>query len=192
MENPFEPVAEPVTAVIVRRVKPARMLDFEAWTRGMIPIARQFEGFLGTNVIRPPDSAHPEYVMVARFDTFEHLKAFMASSEREEYLQKSEGMTVGEMSVQELDGFESFFSLPGAPVPSAPPARYKIAILTILGLYPPLLLISTLIAAVFHGLPRPLLVLFSLLVLVPLMTHFIMPWITRLFHFWLYPKTAAR
>jgi hypothetical protein len=192
MENAFAPVSDPVTAVIVRRVKPDRTLDFEAWASGMIPVARQFDGFLGTNVIRPRDSAHPEYVMVARFDTVDHLKTFMASREREEYLQKSEDMTEGEMSVQELHGFESFFTLPGTPVASAPPARYKMAILTILGLYPPLLLISTLIAAVFHGLPRPLLVLFSLLVLVPLMTYAVMPWITRLFQFWLYPKNAAR
>lgn len=188
MENKGEPQSEPVTALIARVVKPEYLQEFEGWITGMNQIARQFNGFLGVNVIRPHDAVHPEYVIVVRFDDYEHLRAFMTSVERKEYLRKSERMTIGEMTVQETQGFESFFTLPDHPGTSVKPAMYKMAILTILALYPPLLGLSTLFAALFHGLPRPLLILLTLTVLVPIMTYFIMPWVTRLFRFWLYPS----
>ena len=190
MENNGESHPEFVTALIVRTIKPECWPDFEEWVKGMHQVAMKFEGFQGSNVIRPRDHAHPEYVIVARFDTYEHLRAFMTSVERAEYAKKSEPMTMSADSVQEMHGFDSFFSLPDLPASAGAPAKYKMAILTIMGLYLPLLGISTFIAAIFRGFPRPLLVLFTLLVMVPLMTYFLMPWITRLFRFWLYPKTS--
>jgi len=191
MKNDDKLKAEPVTAVILRSVKPGCMEEFEMWASGMTQVACNFQGFLGTHVIRPRDIFHPEYVIVVQFDNVNHLDTFMASKERAEYLKKSEKMTVGEMSIQEVHGFESFFSLPDHSKRSPAPARYKMAVLTILALYPLLLLISTLIASIFHGLPRSLLILFTLIVLVPIMTYFIMPWTTRLFRFWLYPEVSS-
>jgi len=191
MKNDDMPDVEPVTAVILRSVKPGCMEEFEMWASGMTQIACNFQGFLGTHVIRPRDIFHPEYVIVVQFDNVNHLETFMTSTERAEYLKKSEKMTVGEMSIQEVHGFESFFSLPDHSGHPSAPARYKMAVLTILALYPLLLLFSTIIASIFQGLPRPLVILFTLIVLVPIMTYFIMPWTTRLFRFWLYPKESS-
>jgi len=190
MANITELPAEPVTALIVRQVKPDRFDDFEAWANGMTPIVSKFTGFLGTNVIRPRDKTHPEYVIVARFDTYDHLRAFLSSPEREEYLRLSNEMTTGEMVVQETHGFASFFTLPDQRTASNVPAKYKMALLTILALYLPLLAISTLVARLFPALPRPVLVLISLSILVPIMTWLIMPWITWVFRRWLFPKTG--
>jgi antibiotic biosynthesis monooxygenase (ABM) superfamily enzyme len=192
MDNDVELRSEPVTALIVRQVKPDRFVEFETWANGMTPIVSKFQGYLGTDVIRPRDKMHPEYVIVARFDNYENLRAFLKSAEREEYLKESAEMTVGEMVVQETHGFASFFSLPDQPSTTAVPAKYKMAILTILALYLPLLGISTLVAIIFRGLPRPLLLLLSLCVLVPIMTWFIMPWTTWLFRRWLFPKVGIR
>ena len=128
---------------------------------------------------------------MVRFAEYDHLKAFMASGEREEFLKKSEPMVTREMSVQEMHGLDSFFTLPDHSSPSITPARYKMAILTFLVLYPSLLFLNPLITAIFRGFPRPLLILFSLIVLVPFMTYFLMPWVTRLFRFWLYPKAVT-
>ena len=114
----------------------------------------------------------------------------MTSAEREEYLRKSAEMTVGEMMVKETHGLAAFFTLPGDPSTSNVPPKYKMAILTILVLYLPLLGISTLTAILFRGLPRPLLLLISLCVLVPIMTWFLMPWTTWLFRRWLFPKAG--
>jgi len=190
MDNNSESLSEPITALIVRTVRQDRLQDFEDWIGGMNQIARKFKGFLGVNIIRPVNSAHLEYVIIVRFDDYENLRSFMTSTEREDYLRKSEPMTVGELSVQEMSGMESFFTLPETQKVSIAPPKYKMAILTILVLYPTLLGLSTLIAFIFHGFPRPLLILITLIVLVPIMTYFIMPWVTRLFRFWLYPKNV--
>ncbi len=182
---------EPVTTLIVRLVKPDRMNDFEQWLAGMNQVVKGFEGHLGTDLIRPRDHSHPEYVIVVRFDNYEHLRAWMGSTERERWLKRSEEMTVGEMHVQEAHGFEPWFTLPDRSVPSVAPARYKMALLTVLALYPPLLALSTVLSYLLHDWPRPLVMFFNVLLLVPAMTYFIMPWMTRLFRSWLYPGAAA-
>jgi antibiotic biosynthesis monooxygenase (ABM) superfamily enzyme len=188
MENTGELQPDIVTALIVRRVRPEHLEEFENWVLGMNHVVGKFEGFLGSNVIRPQDPINPEYVIVARFDRYDHLRSFMMSPEREEYIKKSEPLTIGEPSIQEMHGFESFFTLPDHPSYPNSPAKYKMTILTIITLYPLLLGISTILAIIFHGIPRPILILITLLILVPNVTFFIMPWVTRIFKFWLYPK----
>ncbi len=92
---------------------------------------------------------------------------------------------------QVVMGFEGFLGAdlihPRDHPPSVAPAKYKTAILTILALYPPLLALSTLLSYVLPGWPRALLVLLNVLLLVPTMTYYIMPWVTRQFRSWLYP-----
>jgi len=187
-----ESISEPITALIERTVKPDRLQDFENWISEMNQIARQFEGFLGVNIIRPIDKIHFEYVFVVRFDVFEHLRFFMKSQEREKHLQKSESMTIGELSVQEISGLESFFALPEIQNNSLALPKYKMAILTILVLYLTLLGLSPIIAYLFRGFPRPLLILITVTDLVPIMTYIIMPWVTRLFRFWLFPTKVMK
>ncbi len=169
---------EPVTAVFVRDVKPDRMSDFEEWAEGIIQAVRRFDGYLGADVIRPGDHSHPEYVIVLRFDEYEQLRTWMGSKVREEWLKKSEELTIGETYIQEAHGFEPWFTLPDHSASSVPPARYKMALITILAIYPPLLVVSTILSSVLQGWPRALLILLSVLILVPAMTYFIMPWMT--------------
>jgi len=191
MENEGKSSLEPVTVMLVRNIKPGRQNDFEEWIKGVNRVVRGFEGYLGTDLIRPRNHSHPVYVIVLRFDHYEHLSAWMGSKEREEWLRKSEDMTIGEIHSQEAHGFQPWFTLPDHPGALNSPARYKMALLTILALYPPLLALSTLISSLLRGWPRPLLMLLTLLLLVPTMTYFIMPWMTRLFRSWLYPEAAT-
>jgi hypothetical protein len=183
---------EPVTIVLVRNVKPDRRNDFEEWARGMSQVVRGFEGYLGTDFIRPGDHSHPEYVIVVRFDRYEHLRAFMESAQREEWLKKSEDMMIGEMDTREAHGFQPWFTLPDRSPGLIPPAKYKMVVVTLLALYPSLLVLSTLISSLLHGWPRPFLMLITVLLLVPVMTYTLMPWMTRPFRFWLYPQAAPK
>lgn len=191
MKKEGQSSSDPVTALIVRNVKMERIKEFEEWALEMNQVVKGFEGYLGTDIIRPRDHSHPEYVIVVRFDKYEHLKAFMESTQREEWLKKSEEMTVGKMYVQEAQGFTPWFVLPDSSLPLVTPPKYKMALLTILALYPSLLILSTLLSYLFHAWPRPLLMLLTVLILVPIMTYYIMPLMTRLFRFWLYPKDTA-
>ena len=184
--------SEPVTMLLVRTVKPDRLIDFDEWVQGVKQVIRQFEGYLGTDIIRPRDHTHPEYVIMARFDSYEHLRAWMTSKEREELLKKSQDLTIGEAHVQEAHGFEPWFTLPERTVASTPPPKYKMALLTMLAIYPSLLALGTLLSYLLPTWPRALLILLNVILLVPLMTYYIMPWMTRLFRTWLYPETSLK
>ena len=152
MENNGNEPLEPVTAMIVRTVRPGKGDEFEAWVEVMRPVVMKFPGFLGTDVIRPRGSANSEYVIVVRFDNYDHLRVFMESAERAEIIKLSEPLTMGEPSIQEAHGFTSFFSLPGQPSAAVVPAKYKMAILTLLALYVPL---AGHQHSRSHDLPRP-------------------------------------
>jgi antibiotic biosynthesis monooxygenase (ABM) superfamily enzyme len=115
----------------------------------------------------------------------------MSSKERGELLQKSEAMTIGETHVQEAHGFEPWFTLPERSAVLTPPPRYKMALLTILAIYPSLLVLSTLLSYLLPHWPRALLILVNVILLVPAMTYYIMPRMTQLFRTWLYPKAAT-
>ncbi|MEE9215866.1 MAG: antibiotic biosynthesis monooxygenase [Anaerolineales bacterium] len=183
--------SEPVTVVFVRNVRPERIQDFEEWVKGITKAVREFEGYQGADIIRPSDHSHPEYVIVLRFDEYAHLRAWMGSVEREMWVKKSEEMTIGETYIQEAHGFEPWFTLPDHFAATAPPAKSKMALLTILAIYPPLLAVSTILALLMQGWPRFAIILLTVILLVPAMTYYIMPWMTRLFRPWLYPNAAA-
>ncbi len=173
----------------MRVVKPDRVNDFKEWVKSVNNAVKEFEGYLGSDLIRPRDQFHPEYVIVLRFDKYEHLRAWMGSPEREKSVKRLEDMTDGEVH-QKTHGFEPCFILPDPSVSLTPPAKYKMALLTMLAIYPPLLAVSTLIQFLLHGWPRALLILLTVLLLVPAMIYYIMPWVTRLFRSWLYPEAA--
>ncbi len=179
----------PVTAVIARVVRPNRLPDFEEWVKGIDHVVKGFEGYLGTVVIRPRDYFYPEHVIVLRFEEYGYLRTWMGSLERAEWEKRLDTVTTAEIR-QEAHGFEPCFILPDCPGTPTPPAKYKMTVLTILAVYPPLLALSTLIQYLLHGWPRALLILLTVLLLVPAMVYYFMPWMTRLFRSWLYPEAA--
>ncbi len=182
--------AEPqVTALIVFEILPGRMEEFEDWLKGVTQVVKGFEGYKGVDIIRPRDHDHPEYVIVLRFDQYDHLKAWTESPLRAEWLKKSEKLIATTPSFQEAHGFDPWFTLPEHVHATVTPSKFKMSVITIIALYPPLLLLSTLLAALFPEWPKALLLMLSVLILVPTMSYLIMPWMTRLFRFWLYPKT---
>ena len=182
--------AEPqVTALIVFEILPGRTNDFEEWLKDVNQVVKVFEGYKGVDIIRPRDHDHPEYVIILRFEHYHHLKAWTESSERAEWLKKSEEMMATVPSIQEAHGFDPWFTLPEHVHDTVTPSKFKMSVVTIVALYPPLLLLSTLLSALFPGWPKALLLMLSVLILVPTMSYLIMPWMTRLFRGWLYPKT---
>jgi len=71
-----------VTVVTTRRVKPGREADFEVWLEGIGAEAARFPGLVGRRITRPADHDHPEYVIVFKFDSYPHLRAWTESPAR--------------------------------------------------------------------------------------------------------------
>ena len=185
--NPAPGDDPPVTAVASRRVKPGRAREFEEWVSGILAAANEFPGYLGSEVLRPSDNEDDdEYRIVFRFDHASNLHAWENSKERQHWLRESRPLLHEEERVHVLTGLETWFTLPTKPGEPAPP-RYKMAIVTWLAIFPIVTLIFSLFGQWLALLPTLLRTLVFTAVMVTLMTYVVMPRMTRLFSFWLYP-----
>ena len=93
--------------------------------------------------------------------------------------------------IRVITGLETWFTLPSKKQ-IVPPARYKMATITLLALFPAIQLANLTLVPLLELLPLPLpLLLQNLIVtaiLVLLMTYVLMPRMSKLFSQWLYPK----
>jgi antibiotic biosynthesis monooxygenase (ABM) superfamily enzyme len=127
--------SEPVTVIVTRRVKPGCEAKFEAWLEEVHTAATRFPGHSGVSVVRPSDPAHPEYLIVFRFDTQTHLDAWRRSSVRRALFERSAGLAEEPPQERTLGGLETCFALPDGQV-VRPPARWKTWALSSAAIYP--------------------------------------------------------
>ncbi len=139
------------------------------------------------STIRPQDHIHPEYVVILKFDRYNNLKTWLESDVRREWIERLQPLIEKPETIQTLTGLETWFSLPHQPLKS-PPSRYKMALVTWLGVFVTLAIVSRLLAPLLSGLPVLLNQLVTTGLVVALLTYLIMPRLTQLFKRWLYPK----
>lgn len=176
-----------VTAIISHLVRPGREQGYEEWFRGIAADARKFKGHLGVSTIRPDDRAHPEYVVILKFDCYDNLKIWLESDARRYWLDRLQPLIEKPESIQTLTGLEIWFTLPKQPL-KAPPPRYKMALVTWLGVFVTLAVLSRLLAPLLSRLPVLLNQLITTGLVVVCLTYVVMPRLTELFRRWLYPK----
>lgn len=177
-----------VTAIISHVIRPGREQGYEEWFRGITADARAFKGHLGVSTIRPRDHAHPEYVVILKFDCYDNLKTWLESDVRREWVERLQPLIEKPEAIQTLTGLETWFTLPDQPL-KAPPPRHKMAIVTWLGVFVTLAILSRVLAPILSNLPILLNQLITTGLVVALLTYLIMPRLTKLFHNWLYPKS---
>ncbi len=177
----------PITAVASRRVKPGREGEFEEWISGLLSAAHGFPGYLGSNVVRPSGPEDDEYQIVFKFDHASNLKRWEESEERRRWLRKSEDLIKEEPDIRILTGLETWFTLPSREGDPRPP-RYKMTVVTWLAVFPLATAVFMVLDPLIGGVPVVLRTLVFTLIMVSLMTYVVMPRMTRLFSFWLYPK----
>jgi len=183
-----------ITLVISEVVEPNRIQEYEAWTKGINQAASQFDGFLGVEIIRPRDHDYPEYVVIVKFDNYVHFRAWIASPLYRRWMEKSHHLISARSHQHQPNGMELWFTLPRHATPKqAEAAYYKKVILGVLSVYPLILLANLLLNPVLKALPPLLSLLISVTFVSALLTYPVMPWLTKVLSFWLYPsfsKTA--
>jgi uncharacterized protein len=180
----------PATALVTRRVRRGRAKEFERLMAGMQAAAAQFPGHMGGFLIPPEQSEQGCYRMLFAFDTEAHLQDWMQSRERQRWHRRIADVTHAGAATRVLSGLETWFALPAART-SLPPARWKMAIVTWMGIFPLVLLISHTIAPVLGHWIHPLLVaMASTGLITAAMTWVVMPALVPLFANWLYPASA--
>lgn len=182
--------AEPVTVVVMRRVKAGHEADYEAWLARLLEQVTTLTGYLGTTVHRPPTGAPRDYTSVFRFAALEHLQAFEQSELRRRALDDVGAFVEADATWRQLTGLEFWFTAPpGTVVPQ--PSRTRMALLMIVVVYVLVLSIGQLVSAVLGSVPAPLRLLVTIVIEVALMTWVIMPQLTRRLASWIYPKTLT-
>jgi uncharacterized protein len=181
-----------VTVLVTRRVKPGHAQAFETAMRHMIAAASEFPGHLGGHLLPPgsdasdcaglPDTWH----VIFAFDSSESLARWQNSSTRALGLAAVAPHTEGEQQVRQLSGMGYWFAEPQGPA-QTPPPRWKVAVVTWLGICPTVYVLFILLGellAPWPLLPRVMLIT-ALVVLV--MTWLIAPRLTRWLRPWLHP-----
>jgi uncharacterized protein len=177
----------PVTTTVTRRVKPGHEVFYEQFLEGIIAAATRFPGHLSVEVLRPASASEGEYRIVYRFDTGEHLRAWLDSDEHAAWLERAKPHVIGPMRTQFLTGLESWFTLPGRPG-SPPPPPYKMALVTWVTIFPLITVVVLVLDPLLVRLDVVPRLAVTTAVTVPIMTWLVMPRVTRLLRGWLYPR----
>jgi antibiotic biosynthesis monooxygenase (ABM) superfamily enzyme len=165
-----------VTVVFVRRVKPGREADYEAWLPKIVAL-RSSPGFLGFENLRPVKGLQVEHVLLLRFDTEANLHRWEASPERKRWLAESTDFTEHVASIQRIRGLDGWFTTPGTRVSLAPP-KWKMFLVVLTAVF-----VAPMLGAV-PLLPR---LVVTTLLNVALMTWVVMPLLTWALRAWLTP-----
>ncbi|GAA2035056.1 antibiotic biosynthesis monooxygenase [Agromyces tropicus] len=194
---------EPITVSIRREVDPGRIAEATVWVQTGVNLANRYPGFLGSGWVRAGQDSDVWH-MLYRFADEETLEAWERSPERAWWLEMGRGFVRTERAKRRT-GIEGWFDEPAtgsvpavddaAEEPALPPAppRWKQAVSIWLGFFPVNLVFSLLVALLpwWEGVPLALRVLVTTLVLTPIMTYWVLPWVTRMLRSWLVPSPAA-
>jgi len=182
-----EKSAEPVAVLALRTVKHGLEVRFEEELHDFIARSLQTEGQLGVSVMRPvQESGSREYGILRRFSDSESRDRFYESPIFKQWEIKVAPLTEGEPKHQHLSGLETWFVLPGQRA-LIPPPPWKMAVITVLGVWPVSMLVPWLLNPLISGLSLTLQALFVAVGIVILLTWVVMPVFVRILKRWLYP-----
>jgi hypothetical protein len=182
-----------VSIVISEVVQSGRIEEYEEWVNGINTAAKEFDGFIGVDVIRPRDPHFPEYVAIVRFNSLQNLEGWRKSSTCLVWLEKSKDFIAREVHFPQSKGVEMWFSLPpNSPAFPPQPPYHKLVIVGTLGVYPLILLVDALLSPFLLIFPPFLRVFISVVVVSMLVTYPVMPLLTHLLRFWLYPSSPEK
>lgn len=186
--SPNTEISDPlVTAVVTHHVPDDQEQAFLAWRATMAEAESHYPGFRGSEVFRPIKGVQDEWTTIYRFDTAEHLEAWLTSEERHRLLAQAQ---FGDFKLRTIDqSFGNWFTFDGAT--SATPSDFKTSIAVWFGLYPTVVFL-TLLTAPLH-LPFWLAMLVGNLLSSFVMSYLTMPYYgTRILRWWLNPSPSAR
>ncbi|MGP4027028.1 antibiotic biosynthesis monooxygenase [Actinomadura sp. 3N407] len=174
--------ADPVTIVVTWDVKPGRERDFEEWAEGFHRAAVRYSGHRGATWLRA-EGSRTRYYTVVNFSDRERLDRWLRSGDRAAWIERVRG--IAEEHQRDTTGMETWFNLPGESVPA--PSKMKMIIVTFCAVYPLSLLLNAFVTPLTKAWPVPVQAMVFPLLVVPLLTVFVMPALSRLLRRWLYP-----
>lgn len=175
-----------ITAVVTRNVFPGREYDYEEWGRRVVAESTRY-GATGHTFLTP-QAGTPRRVLIAQFPDEAGARAWDESDERDRLVREAAEFST--MDLQRITGLEAWFTLPGERA-IVPPPRWKQLLVTLIGAYPLVVLVSAFLMPRLQSWPMLLRSAVLPIVLLTLMTYVVMPPLTKLFRGWLYPRSPT-
>jgi antibiotic biosynthesis monooxygenase (ABM) superfamily enzyme len=176
----------PIHLAITRRVRPGCEAEFQAELREFLQVSFAHDGVWGASMLTPPPGSDSrEYGILRTFASEQERDRFYESAMFKAWEERARTLTEGEPVYRHLTGLEAWFRSPNHP-----PPRWRMAVATLLGVYPVSLLIGVVLAPALNRLPQALSVLLASAIIVALLTWVVMPLVTRTLHRWLDPPPS--
>ncbi|MDQ2992722.1 MAG: hypothetical protein M3R30_07895 [Candidatus Eremiobacteraeota bacterium] len=177
------------TEVVVTQIKPGCEAVYREVADRFIKAQATFPGYLGS-FIQPPITPEAGWTTVLRFDTGEHLDAWMESPQRAALLNESAHLVLG-FEAKRLDtSFPGW--VPADPTTGKSPSIWKTAALVLLTLFPVVMLELRFLNPLLSPLHPALATFIGNGVSVLLTTWPLMPLAIRAFRPWLFPENHPR
>jgi antibiotic biosynthesis monooxygenase (ABM) superfamily enzyme len=174
-----------VHVAIIRQVKPGMERPFEDALREFARESLRAPGVTGVHMIGPvPGSVSGEYGILRSFESEAACEAFYDSVMFRRWEEDTTEFVIGGWTRRRLHGLEAFF----LGVRGGPPPKWKMAVVTWLGVFPAVLLWSWVLGRSLSGLPSPLTTAIVSAVVVATLAWIAMPLLTRVFSSWLSPS----
>ena len=165
-------------------MKPGREAEFQQALREFFQTSLSHGGVLGVHMLAPVRAESREYGILRTFASEAERDAFYASPMFAEWRRRVEPLVEGEASYRTLTGLEAWFR-----TGHGLPPRWKMAVATLLGVYPTSVVLSATVGQAVHTWPLLLRSLVVAACMVTLLTWVVMPLVTRALHGWLHAGT---
>jgi uncharacterized protein len=189
-DQPGEPPGSNVTEVILSKIKPGMDDAYREWAVRIQAAQAKYPGYRGM-YLQPPADKNGLWTTIIRYDTSEHLEAWMEAPVREKLLKESQVFIEHEQLLRLATSFPGW--VPIDPMTGKGPPNWKTALLVLLGLFPIVMLemrfLSPILAAL--GLHASLATFLGNFISVFGTTFVTMPLFIRWFGWWLFTEKAT-
>jgi len=172
----------PIHIAITRRVRHGREAEFQGALREFFQTSFAHGGVLGASMLTPPPGSDTrEYGILRTFASETERDAFYESPMFKAWEERARMLTEGEPVYRQLHGLEAWFRSP-----QDPPPRWKMALATLLGVFPTAAILKLTLGAAIRHWPFILNSAVFNACIVALLTWVVMPLVSRALHGWLH------
>jgi hypothetical protein len=184
------PPSSNVTEIILSKIKPGMDDTYREWAVRIQAAQAKYPGYRGM-YLQPPTEKDGIWTTIIRYDSAEHLEAWMEAPERAELLAESKAFIDREQLMRLATSFPGW--VPINPLTGKGPPNWKTALLVILGLFPIVMLELRFLSPILalFGLHASLATFIGNIISVFATSFITMPLFIRWFGWWLFNDKEA-